>query len=69
MATVIRDTIIVTSDADGRIIYDGAIAIGDDGNIAAVGSTDEVVRTFRTQKQSPRAARRSFPVSSTATRT
>ena len=43
MATVIRDAIIVTSDPEGRIIYDGAIAIGDDGNIAAVGSTDEVV--------------------------
>ena len=44
MATVIHNTIIVTSDPEGRIIYDGAIAIGDDGNIAAVGATDEVVQ-------------------------
>ena len=37
MTTVIRDTIIATCDPDGRILYDGAIAIDDNGIIAAVG--------------------------------
>ncbi len=44
MPTIIRDTIIVTSDPDGRVLYDGAIAVGDDGVIAAIGPTDDVVR-------------------------
>ena len=35
MTTVISDTIIATCDPDGRILYDGAIAIDDNGNIAA----------------------------------
>ena len=36
MTTVIRDTIIATCDPDGRILYDGAIAIDDNGIIAAI---------------------------------
>ncbi len=48
MTTVIRDTIIVTCDPDERIIPNGAIAIGDDGVIAAVGPRDEVVRAYPT---------------------
>ena len=48
MATVIRDTIIVTCDADGRIEYNSAIAVGDDGNIAAIGSNDEVAQAYPT---------------------
>ena len=48
MTTVIRDTIIATCDPDGRILYDGAIAIDDNGIIAAVGPSDEVVRAYPT---------------------
>ena len=43
MTTVIHNAIIVTSDPEGRVIHNGAIAIGDDGLIAAVGPSDEIV--------------------------
>ncbi len=46
MATVILDAIIVTCAADGRIEYNSAIAIGDDGNIAAIGPSDEVAQAY-----------------------
>ena len=45
-AIVIRDTTIVTSDPGRRVLYGAAIAIGDDGVIAAVGASAEVERAF-----------------------
>ncbi|MDP7618656.1 MAG: amidohydrolase family protein [Dehalococcoidia bacterium] len=40
--TIIRNTTIVTIDPGHRVLYDAAIAVGDDGTIAEVGPSDEV---------------------------
>ena len=61
MTTVIRDTIIATCDPDGRILYDGAIAIDDNGIIAAVGPSDEVVRAYPTADMIPARGKAVYP--------
>ncbi len=40
--TVIRNTTIVTVDPGRRVLYDAAVAIGDDGTIAEIGPSDDV---------------------------
>jgi 5-methylthioadenosine/S-adenosylhomocysteine deaminase len=45
MTLLIRDTVVVTGDPEGRILFDGAIAV--EGNrIAAIGASEELAARF-----------------------
>ena len=44
--TVIRDTTIVTVDPGKRVLYNAAIAIGDDGRIADLGPTSQIAAAY-----------------------
>ena len=44
--TVIRDTTIVTVDSGKRVLYNAAIAIGDDGRIADLGPTSQIAAAY-----------------------
>lgn len=46
MPILIRDTTVVTSDPGHGVLYDGAIAIGDDGTIVALGSSHELEHQY-----------------------
>ncbi|RYE10563.1 MAG: hypothetical protein EOP22_04295 [Hyphomicrobiales bacterium] len=48
---VVRHGYIITMDDDGTIITDGAIAVGDDGRILAVGEDRDVASRYRGKRE------------------
>ena len=67
-STVISNATVVTGDAQRNIHYDSAIAV-QDGAIAAIGPTHEVLSLYPSAEVVNGSDRASSPASSTATHT
>ena len=58
---VIRDTTIVTGDPGRQVLYNAAIAVGDDGQIAELGSTQRIVAAYPGAEMVDGKAKAVFP--------